>query len=134
MNNCLSAGFFYFHSMKNITGLLVIFLISCNNSGNNNAVSVNPVPGNKGEELFRNNCVTCHSRDTVLTGPVLTGVLTRWKSKQLLYEFVRNPIAVLEKDNYSKNLQNKYHGIVMTSFPQLSDQDIDEILKYCGNE
>jgi hypothetical protein len=67
-----------------------------------------------------------------LIGPALSGALSRWKSKELLYEYIRNPSAVIGKDQYAKDLQDKYK-VIMNPFPQLSDDDIDEILKHCAD-
>lgn len=113
--------------------ILILLFCSCSSCDSGNSSREKTASVSKGEFLFRINCATCHKPDDDLVGPALKGVTTRWKDKKSLYDFVRNPIEALEKDSYAKNLQNRYHGVVMTAYPNLTDQDIDAILEFCGN-
>ena len=87
--------------------------------------------GPDGKMLFQENCASCHSVIKDLTGPALVGVQQRIPDKTLLYKWVRNPAGVLKSGNvYFNDLKKRFGGVVMTPFPSLSDQEIDEILRF----
>ena len=84
-----------------------------------------------GKMLFQDNCASCHSIIKDLTGPALAGVEDRIKDKKLLYAWIRNSQAVLKTGNpYFKDLVKKYDNVTMTSFSNLSDDEIAAILDY----
>ena len=86
-----------------------------------------------GATLFKNNCAQCHNKNmkSKSTGPALGGVQERWEDQGLLYDWIRNSQAVIASgDEYAVSLFNKYNKSVMTSFPQLTDEDIDALLAY----
>lgn len=91
-----------------------------------------PVANINGDELFKNNCASCHKCDMDFNGPALKGSLQRWGDKALMYEFIRSPFSVIQKNEYAKNLQQKFNGNIMTP-STLSDQELDAIFKYCDN-
>jgi cytochrome c2 len=60
-----------------------------------------------GEQLFKQNCASCHAIDKVLAGPALGGVLNRgpWaEDKKHLYEWIHNPPGFMAKDPYTQGL------------------------------
>ncbi len=63
-------------------------------------------------------------------GPALAGVENRWKSKALLYAFIKNSEEVIRRDTYAKELFEKWKQSPMLPFPNLTDADIDAILSY----
>jgi mono/diheme cytochrome c family protein len=85
----------------------------------------------KGETLFKNNCAQCHApTDERVVGPGLKGASARhdfaWLSK-----WVRNSQAVIASgDPYAVKIYNEYSKAQMTSFPNLSDDDIKGIFAY----
>ena len=88
---------------------------------------------NAGKTLFTNNCATCHNKNMKdkLTGPALGGVETRWASKDKLVAWIRNSQAVIASgDAYAVNLYNEYGKALMTPFPNLKDEEIDNLLAY----
>jgi hypothetical protein len=65
------------------------------------------------------------------TGPALGGVQDRWEDEGLLYAWIRNSQKVIaDGDAYANSLFNEYGKSVMTSFPQLTDEDIAALLTY----
>ncbi len=90
-----------------------------------------------GKQLFLNNCASCHNNNMKdkMTGPALAGTQDRWEDKGLLYDWIRNSTRVIQevKDPYAVALFKEY-GSVMTSFPNLTDADIDNILLYIDNK
>jgi cytochrome c2 len=90
----------------------------------------------KGKTLFSNNCAQCHSvTDEVVVGPGLKGVQQRTPGKEWLYKWIKNSSAVVASgDAYGQQVFNKFGQIQMTSFPSLSNEDIDGILAYIEQE
>ena len=86
-----------------------------------------------GEALFKANCASCHKPDKVYVGPALQGAREREPSKGWHYDWVRNATSMAMTDPYAKKLKEQMGGVVMTSFPDLSNSDIDAILDYADN-
>jgi hypothetical protein len=84
-----------------------------------------------GKALFQTNCASCHNPIKVITGPALKGVTERVPDKKLLYDWIHNNTKVLAAGNpYFTALYNQYNKTAMNTFPGLSTQEIDAILKY----
>lgn len=85
----------------------------------------------EGKTLFLQNCAACHNIFKDGTGPSLSGFEDRgpWRERQKLYEWIKNPIAFMKKNEYTRELKRKY-GSVMTAFPDLSNKQIDAIVEY----
>lgn len=87
-----------------------------------------------GKALFNANCASCHRVDQDLTGPALQGVEDRWPDKKKLYMWIRNSEAVLKTgDKYTNALVKKFNGARMVNFPNLTDEEIDAILRYLNH-
>ncbi|MFG6684978.1 cytochrome c3 family protein [Mariniflexile sp. HNIBRBA6329] len=90
----------------------------------------------KGKSLFNANCAACHQLDKKMTGPALRNVEARLADEQGLdkdwiYAWVKNSPGVIKSgDAYGNKVYNEYGGAAMTAFPQLSNEDIDNILAY----
>ncbi len=82
--------------------------------------------------MFQSNCASCHNPFKVVTGPALKGVTERIPDKKLLHAWIHNNQAVLQTGNaYFTKLYSEYNKTPMTVFgSQLSDADIDAIIKY----
>ncbi|MCB4799868.1 c-type cytochrome [Neotamlana laminarinivorans] len=94
----------------------------------------------KGKSLFNANCAACHQLDKKMTGPALRKVEQRLSDEQGLdrewiHAWVRNSSGVIKSgDAYANKIYNEYGGAAMTAFPQLSDDDINNILAYTAEE
>ncbi|MGN6266609.1 MAG: c-type cytochrome [Ginsengibacter sp.] len=86
-----------------------------------------------GEALFKANCASCHKPDKQYVGPALKGARDREPSKGWHYEWIRNAASMAMTDPYAIKLKEQMGGVVMTSFPDLSNADIDAILDYADN-
>lgn len=85
----------------------------------------------KGRALFQTNCASCHNPVKQITGPALKGVTERVPNKQLLHDWIHNNAKVLASGNpYFTALYNQFNKTAMNTFPNLSDQEIDDILQY----
>ena len=90
---------------------------------------------NAGKVVFRNYCGSCHAKDmkSDLTGPALGGVQERWAEypQEELYTWIRNSQAMIA-DGHPRavELWNDWKPTVMTSFPQLTDEEIANVLVY----
>ena len=83
-----------------------------------------------GKALFNANCAACHKLDAKMTGPALRGVTER-QSSEWLHSWIKNSQAMVKSgDSYAVKIFEEYNKSIMTSFPQLSDADIDNILAY----
>ncbi len=93
----------------------------------------------KGEELFKANCAACHALDKQMVGPALGGVVERLKTEQnldidWLHQWIKDNEALRSSgDAYANEVFEKFNKAPMTTFPNLSDQDIDDILEYTTN-
>ncbi len=92
-----------------------------------------------GKTLFKNLCAACHNRNMKddLTGPALGGVEERWADypREDLYKWIRNSQALIAQGHpRAVELWNVWKPTVMNNFPNLSDQDIENILAYIEYE
>jgi mono/diheme cytochrome c family protein len=123
--------------MKNISFLIILFFIACNNSSEKINEEFKKADADlitiKGETLFKANCANCHKPSEKYIGPALQGTSKRWESNELLYDFVRNSQEVIARNAYAKKLFEEYKQSPMMPYPQLKDDDIQSILDYCEN-
>ena len=84
----------------------------------------------KGKELFNSNCAACHNLDNKMTGPALRGVSAKY-DMPWLYKWINNSSALIKSgDAKAVKVFEENNKSVMTSFPQLSKTDIDNIIAY----
>ena len=83
-----------------------------------------------GKKLFNANCAACHKLNKRAVGPALRGVSEKY-DRQWLYSWIKNSTAMVKSgDPQAVAVYEEYNGSVMTSFPQLTNTDIDNILAY----
>jgi len=83
-----------------------------------------------GKKLFNANCAACHKLNKRAVGPALRGVSEKY-DREWLYSWIKNSTAMVKSgDPQAVAVYEEYNGSVMTSFPQLSNSDIDNILAY----
>ena len=88
-----------------------------------------------GKTLFTANCASCHNRNMKddLTGPALGEATKNWAAypKEDLYQWIRNSQVMIDaKHPRALELWKKWAPVIMTSFPNLSDEDIEAMLAY----
>ncbi|MEZ4854019.1 c-type cytochrome [Flavobacterium sp.] len=84
----------------------------------------------KGKEIFNANCAACHKLDAKATGPALRGVADKY-DKEWLHKWIKNsPELIKSGDALAVKVFEENNKVPMTAFPQLSVEDIDNILAY----
>ena len=87
-----------------------------------------------GDALFKNNCTQCHAVNEKVVGPALAGILKR-RNIGWLVPWVHNSSKVIAGgDPYAVKLYNDYGKQQMTSFPQLTDKDISNIMAWVTSQ
>ena len=83
-----------------------------------------------GESLYKANCAACHKLDKKATGPALRGVADKYE-KEWLYAWIKDSQGLIKSGDAKANeIFAANNNAVMTSFPQLTDDDITNILAY----
>lgn len=94
----------------------------------------------QGKALFNTNCAACHNLDRKMVGPALRNVETRLLEtegldRDWLNAWIRNSAGMIKSgDSYGVKIYEEYSKAAMTAFPQLSDEDLDNILAYTAQE
>ncbi|UOK42848.1 MULTISPECIES: c-type cytochrome [Flavobacterium] len=84
----------------------------------------------KGKAIFNTNCAACHKLDAKSTGPALRGVADKY-DKEWIYKWVHNSAEVIKSgDADAVKIFEEFNKTPMPGFPQLSTEDIDNILAY----
>lgn len=88
----------------------------------------------KGKQLFNSQCAACHKLDADMTGPALRHVTDR-RSTEWLHKWIKNSAELIKSgDAEAVKLFNDWNKVPMNAFPNLSDEDIDNILAYTSEE
>ena len=84
----------------------------------------------KGKSLFNSQCASCHKLNRKLVGPALKGVSAKYE-KEWLYSWIKNSAAMIKSgDERAVAIYEEYNKVAMNAFPNLSNNDIDNILAY----
>ena len=84
----------------------------------------------EGKKLFKSLCASCHKLDKKLVGPALGGVEERRENDWLIAWIRNNAELRASGDKDAIAIFEEYNGSNMTAFPQLTDQNINDILYY----
>ena len=132
-------GFFYFKTKRaikrsySLSFFYTSFILLCSyNIAEAQEISSvdNTAAVQAGKKLFNANCAACHKLNKRAVGPALKGVSAKY-DKEWLYSWIKNSTAMVKSgDAQAVAIYEEYNKSVMTSFPQLSNEDIDNILAY----
>ncbi len=110
-----------------INSLVFLLLFSLNLSAQNADVA-------NGEKIFKSTCAACHKLDAKLVGPALKGI-TEIREQQWLISWIKDsPGLIKSGDKLAIQVFEENNKLPMTQNPQLSDQDIIDILEYTKGE
>lgn len=83
-----------------------------------------------GKELFNSLCAACHKPYSNSIGPALNGVTDR-HDMDWLYEWIKNSAGMIASGDPAANaIYNEWNQVAMPAFPQLTNNEIDNILAY----
>lgn len=90
----------------------------------------------RGEEVYRTKCALCHRVNQKLVGPALAGVGERYAGEMdWLYAYIRNaPQMIKDGDPKAVALFEQYNKALMTAYPDLTDEEIGDLLYYIEAE
>ena len=119
---------------RNVLTLSLIFILTLSTS-----IFAQDGDPAKGKALFNTHCAACHKLDKKMTGPALRHIEQTLGEQGLdrkwIAAWIRNSPAVIKSgDVYAKKIFDEYGGAAMSPFPQLSDEDISDILAYTSEE
>ena len=83
----------------------------------------------RGKKLFKSNCAACHKMEGKLIGPELLKIGDKYEA-EWLKSWIKDNIALVASGDKLAKTASEYSPIAMTPFPHLSDQDLDDLLKY----
>ncbi len=125
-NNLLKTktNFLFFKNVKSYFTLFFLLLFFSFSSHSQD------VDISKGKSLFNANCAACHKLNKNLVGPKLSGVTDKYE-KEWLYTWIKNSSAMIKSgDQRAVAVYEEWNKVAMNAFPQLSNDDIDNILAY----
>lgn len=121
--------------MKYVQLLTIAICMVFASCGSDNTSAGNDTPAqetSKGEQLFNNYCLQCHSLDENKMGPKLRGSFAHWDNDTTrIRAFIRNAKETIESgDPRAVQVAKDWNNALMTPMPHLSDEDINHILEY----
>ena len=116
----------YKNLSSKLSFLLLVFLLAFST----NTLAQEEGDVKAGEALYKSNCAACHKLDKKGVGPALRNVAEKYE-RDWLYKWISNSQGLIKSgDSKAVALFAEYNNSVMTSFPGLSNNDIDNILAY----
>ncbi len=87
-----------------------------------------------GETLYKANCTSCHAIDRKVVGPALKDVIDV-KDEAWMIKWIKNSQSLVKAgDPDAVKIFNEYNQSIMSSFPQLSDDDAKNIIAFVKAE
>ena len=87
-----------------------------------------------GAAIFKQKCTACHALGKVVVGPALKGVTDRHDEAWLIKWTKNAPALIASGDPAAKKIYDQYKPSMMTSFTELSDDDVKNIYAYIKEE
>ena len=116
----------YKNLSSKLSFLLLVFLLAFST----NTLAQEEGDVKAGEALYKSNCAACHKLDKKGVCPALRNVAEKYE-RDWLYKWISNSQGLIKSgDSKAVALFAEYNNSVMTSFPGLSNTDIDNILAY----
>ena len=103
--------------------ILVVFLCSMAVS------SASAQDAAAGAAIFKQKCTACHGIEKAVVGPALKGIDTKYDEAWLL-KWIKNAPAFIASGDPLAVKASAYSPAMMSAFPELSDDDIKNIVAY----
>ncbi|WP_256011212.1 cytochrome c3 family protein [Desertivirga xinjiangensis] len=87
-----------------------------------------------GAAIFKQKCTSCHAISRQVVGPALKGINEKYDEAWLIKWIKNSQALVAAGDPAAVKVFNEYNKTVMTPFPELSDDDVRNILAYVAKE
>jgi cytochrome c oxidase subunit II len=98
------------------------------------SITANAQTAEEGEKLFNANCTSCHAINEKVVGPALKGTHTKHKEEWYI-KWVKNSQKLVKSgDAMAVQLYKENNEALMTSFENLSDNQIKSIIAYVKAE
>lgn len=91
--------------------------------------SVNAQDAAAGAAIFKQKCTACHGIDKAVVGPALKGIDTKYDEAWLI-KWIKNAPAFIASGDAQAVKASEYSPAMMSAFPELSDDDIKNIVAY----
>lgn len=91
--------------------------------------SANAQDAAAGAAIFKQKCTACHGIDKAVVGPALKGIDTKYDEAWLL-KWIKNAPAFIASGDAQAVKAAEYSPAMMSAFPELSDDDIKNIVAY----
>lgn len=108
----------------------VVFILFFTFTLSSSSQEVDEARQKAGRKIFKSQCASCHKLNKKLIGPALGNVETRRENDWLKAWIKNNAEFRASGDADAIAIFEEYNGSVMSAFPQLSDEQIDDILYY----
>jgi cytochrome c551/c552 len=91
-------------------------------------------PTEEGKTIFTSRCASCHAVNKIVLGPALAGVTDR-HTEDWIIKFVHSSQSVIKGgDAKAVALYEKFNKVPMPDHPDLSAENIKDILAYIKSE
>lgn len=91
--------------------------------------SANAQDAAAGAAIFKQKCTACHGIEKAVVGPALKGIDTKYDEAWLI-KWIRNAPAFIASGDALAVKAGEYSPAMMSAFPELSDDDIKNIVAY----
>lgn len=82
-----------------------------------------------GAAIFKQKCTACHALDKAVVGPALAGIDTKY-DEAFLIKWIKNAPSFIATGDPKAVAAAGYSPAMMSAFPELSDNDIKNIIAY----
>ncbi len=91
--------------------------------------SANAQDAAAGAAIFKQKCTACHGIEKAVVGPALKGIDTKYDEAWLI-KWIKNAPAFIATGDALAVKASEYSPAMMSAFPELSDDDIKNIVAY----
>ncbi|WP_411273066.1 cytochrome c3 family protein [Daejeonella sp.] len=82
-----------------------------------------------GAAIFKQKCTACHALNKAVVGPALAGIDTKY-DEAFLIKWIKNAPSFIASGDPKAVAAGQYSPAMMSAFPELSDDDIKNIIAY----